>query len=394
MITGGIVMQHEVDALVQVIHNVYHEVQITPEWYRSQLQMFIRQQRVKRAHKETIEEGVTDPTIVIDRVTRAHDQVSFDEESIVSFPLENFDLAERNPDMVPTGISCIDNGLGGGLGRGELGILCGITGLGKTTFGINFAWGAAAQGFEVRFASLELTARKIAARLYSRIASYPYGLILRGDPTGEKTRDQINQEVRELVAINAGDHIRRFRTWDFSNEVCTVEKLRTLVRRDRDAGCAPALIVVDWLDCLELAPTSGRENLLYTKEVRHKLGKHADDLAKLAVSENVAIWAPTQANAKADGKQRVGITNAAEGFGKSFKSSVFLGIGATHQDREYGVYQVTAAKNRDNPVFTARIRALLDYQRFEPYNENDAIATGIAMARGTQALIPPAAPQA
>jgi replicative DNA helicase len=271
--------------------------------------------------------------------------------------------------MVPTGMPAIDQNLGGGLGKKKFGLVCGQTGLGKTALGINFAIGAARLGFRAVIASLEIPEEEMFCRIYANVARYPYDLILKGDRTGARTYEEIQQEVQQRVMSNFGNSCGNLAIWDMSDGTTprTVAGLKKKLMDDRAAGFSPDVLIVDWLDIMDLSEISKKSSPI--KEVRHKLQKNAEELDQMARDENIAIWSMTQANSQADGKSKVTMKNNSEGYSKSFKSSVFLGIGASYQDREENIFTVTCSKARDGRLFTCRIRAILDQQRFEEIDD-------------------------
>jgi hypothetical protein len=371
MKASGAVQPHFEDALIGSILAIYN-MPLSPEYYGARLKDFIQTQRFNKALRISKKEGITSPEEVNRRTTAALDSFKVGTEaSIVSSPLIDFDFSEENDILIPTNIEAVNRGLRGGLAKKEVGIICGLTGLGKTTLAMNFGWGAASNGFRVAFATLELTKKKMSARLYSLIGNMPYDLCLRGDVTGGRDRREVNEQIREAASRNAHGNADKFLIWDFSDQECTVPKLKEYLVRARNDGAPIDLLIVDWMDCMNLPPSTDRgDKSRFIKELRHKLGEISSELAKLAVTENVAMWVMTQSNSKAENQRNVGMSNASEGFSKAFKCSVFLGLGADRQDRQTNIFTLTSAKNRDGQMFTCRLLAQLDQQRFIDHTEN------------------------
>lgn len=79
-------------------------------------------------------------------------------------------LLENVRDPLPTGFERLDKMLGGGLQQG-LYVLGALSSLGKTTLAVQIADYVAASGYPVLFVSVEQSARELAAKSLSRIAS-------------------------------------------------------------------------------------------------------------------------------------------------------------------------------------------------------------------------------
>lgn len=83
---------------------------------------------------------------------------------------------------VATGIIDIDDRLAGGFRPGELIVIAGRPGMGKTSFGVHLAMEVAAQGHLVGFYSLEMPDTQVARRALAQAARVPFQAIRKGDP--------------------------------------------------------------------------------------------------------------------------------------------------------------------------------------------------------------------
>jgi replicative DNA helicase len=259
----------------------------------------------------------------------------------------------------------------------------------NTTLSLNFAWGAARHRKKACFGTLELTKDKIVERYYALVARYSYDAIRFGRPP-HRTREEIWEEVVQIVTRNAGIYQDYFQIWDFSEEICTISILEDWVKReiDRDPHNPPQLLVVDWLLCLDEDMKTFNPKQMNGSEVRHKLQRYSDELSKkIARKYNIAVWATHQADAKAEGVETVTTKHSAEGKSAAWKCTVFLGVGATPEQKDKGIFVVTASKTRDGSNFSCRIRGVLSEQRFESINEEgedpspeDVTSSGIEAA--------------
>ena len=81
-----------------------------------------------------------------------------------------------------TGIGDLDSQLAGGFRPGELIVVAGRPGMGKTSFGVHLALEAASKGHLVGFYSLEMPEEQVARRALAALSRVPFQAIRRGDP--------------------------------------------------------------------------------------------------------------------------------------------------------------------------------------------------------------------
>lgn len=241
----------------------------------------------------------------------------------------------------------------------------------NTTLALNFAWGAAKNRKKACFATLELDESKIRERLYSLIGRYDYNAIRYGRGA-EQSREECWEEAVARVQAYGSEYASYLSVWDFSTEVCSISTLEDNLRREiaEDPHNPPKMLVVDWLLCLDEDMTKFDPKAMRDKEMRHKLQRYSDELSKrIARKYQVAVWATHQADAKAENVEVVTTKHSAEGKSAAWKCSVYLGVGTTLEQREKGIFTVTASKTRDGQTFTTKIHGALDQQRFESNDE-------------------------
>jgi len=296
-----------------------------------------------------------------------------------------------------TGIGSLDSRMDGGIGLREYGIVCGITGIGKTSFAIQMARGVVLQSFEkAMFASLELPADMIATRYYSGVAQSSYSKLLHGDrelfdrlmaedpyrdaaAAAQAARDAVWLEawprVRQAMSANPKNE-KNFVILDYSARKSSIQALKDDVRReqDLDPDNPPKALFVDWLMCLGEEPQFNT-NKLAGKEIRHKLQHFGDEFSQWAVAEDLAIVGFHQADFTAEGKGKVTMKNSAEGKSAAWKASWYLGVGADERVRDRGIYTLTLSKARYGRCFGGlQIKADLDNQSFNDYDASQEAA--------------------
>ena len=172
-----------------------------------------------------------------------------------------------------TGYRSLDRALGGGLFNGEVYIIAGRPGMGKTTQGINIAERCAKDGRPVLFASLEMSAIQITAKRLANAAGASYTSILSGGMSQDETRDvyAMASRISERPFFGA-DAVRT--VGDIAREAGSIKDL--------------ALIVIDYMG---LVQTGDKPAPRYEEMTRISA-----DLKALAKRINKPILALAQLN--------------------------------------------------------------------------------------------------
>lgn len=161
-----------------------------------------------------------------------------DAKADAMFWVEHYNRVKADPESAycRTGYVSLDNALGGGMFNGDLYILAGRPGMGKTTQGINIAERVAAAGRPVLFASLEMPRIQIITKRIAQIAGISYTEALGG---------RLN-EADEMAAFRATSDISE-RPFYSIDDAYTVDDIEAYARGVQGL----ALIVVDYLGLIQ-----------------------------------------------------------------------------------------------------------------------------------------------
>jgi len=365
MIRSGVIFKEEKEPLINEVDAMY-SMALDPAYYIATLPDYLSEIRISNLLKDSTKKEKSHIQMAKEMDDIVKESETSKEQGAIVNPLLDCQMGDSPVEVIPTMISTIDSHMYGGLGVGEFGLICGITGLGKTTLAVNFCWGAAKLGFPTALITLELPAKKISERLYSRISEIPYNRIRSGD---DGNMEDVRREMWEKISLEDDETRSRFQIWDYSQESCTITMIENRLKDLKKKNKLPKMLFLDWLDALGTDPGERRGGVVL-KELRHLLQSYSQGISELANRYKIAIWATTQSNGKGENQQQVRMTNASEGFGKSFRCSVFLGIGATDEDRLENRLTVTAGKMRDGMIFSAQIEARLDIQKFSDISVN------------------------
>ena len=359
MIKNGLINREEKEPLIEEVDAMY-KMPLDPMFYISTLSDYLSEVRIANLLKSSKKGDKTNTELAREMSEALKDSEIVRGGGQEINPLIDNQMGNEPLSVVPTMIHAIDSNLNGGLGLGHFGVICGITGLGKTTLAVNFCWGAAKLGYEAILVTLELTTKEISERLYSRISGVPYTRIMKGDNGDMET---VNQDAWSRVCMEDMATRNRFKIWDYSEDPCTLSALDARLKELERKGKLPKMLFLDWIDALGSDP-SQRKNGIVMKELRHLLQSYTQGLSDIARKYKIALWGTTQSNSKGDQQREVRMSNSSEGFSKAWRCTVFLGMGATDSDRNENRITVTAGKNRYGRIFTTAIEARLDVQLF------------------------------
>lgn len=201
--------------------------------------------------------------------------------------------------VIPTGIKRLDRILSGGHGAGEVGLVVGTTGRGKSIFLNHLGYHAAARGFGVLHVPLEMPAEQIAARYDSRWSGYAYAKF----KTFDFSADELRALTKKLEAAK-----RRFgkkiRIVSYPIRSCDINMLRELIEETRSYMKVDVLLV-DSADHMN--------STLRTPDYRLQQADIYWMIKGLAEEMQVAVWSSTQA-----GREWEGRTAGAEAVSESY----------------------------------------------------------------------------
>ena len=185
----------------------------------------------------------------------------------------------------PTGLGPLDELLGGGLRRGQLVVVAGATGMGKTALATQIALTAAVAsarypervGTAVLYASFEMTTGELLARMAAQVAPVRDGW---HPPRGWSERD--------LPLIEAAVHAIEPLSLIVRDDLPpTAETIRGWVERYKVTQGSPALLVVDHLHLMSAPGITGQyETVTYL----------ANELKHLAMDLDLPVLALAQLN--------------------------------------------------------------------------------------------------
>lgn len=261
------------------------------------------------------------------------------------FELQEKALANDYTVSIPTGISKLDDVLGGGLDKGKLGLLIAPAGFGKTSFTTAIDAYAAAyrcdmnnhQGFKVLQIFFEDDDIDLTRKHFSKITKCEARNMKR---LTNVDRDEIaellnNFPDREILKENL--RLKHFKTGTKS-----ASDLEIYIKRLINSGFKPDLISIDYFECI--APERGgyASDSEWTRE-----GITMRKLENMAHDFDCAIWIPTQGTKDSMNSPEVVRMDQASGSAKKVHvAQLILSIARAIDDINNSRAVISVLKNR------------------------------------------------
>ena len=278
---------------------------------------------------------------------------------------ENFyrSLSSGDNETITTGIPEIDEGIGGGLRREDIGLFVAPTGFGKTTMATVLAQNAAIAGYKVLQIFFEdkpddILRKHIAKALNSSC-----------DRLQKLTTEQIDTIVKQLDSTIKNrlkmvhDNVRLVKMADGET---TVEDIEEEIRRNINNNFRPDLVIIDYFSSLKHSTNE-------FKKIFESQPRCMRKIKELAYKYNIGFWVMQQTNRTAVSKD--GDTETMGNFQGSFEAtqpcSVYLTLERSPEQKANGRANIVFNKTRhsqpqhklDNIVFNnARLIVEMDEQ--------------------------------
>ena len=234
---------------------------------------------------------------------------------------------------IPTGIKKIDETLEGGLGKGELGVIIGPSGFGKTSLTTAMASNAAEEGFKVLQIVFEDRIKQIQRKHIGRI-------------TGIESKDLSKTENIDLVkstleAYPLKEEMQNnLKIVKFPSGEKTARDIERFIRKLINTGFKPDLVIVDYFECLAHEPDRSATNE-YERE-----GKTMRKFEAMAGELDMAFWIPSQGTKDSINLELVTMDKIGGSVKKAQIAHVIMSIARTLEDIGNNKATIAILKNR------------------------------------------------
>ena len=229
---------------------------------------------------------------------------------------------EEARNTVETPWPLINKLLCGGLGQGDLGLIAGGPGGGKSWALISLGAQAVKLGFTVIHYTLELSEKYVGRRYDACFTEIPVGDVI-------DNKDTVKKRVENL---RGGLYIREYPAGQ-----ATVNTIHAHLEKCIQQNIEPDLIIVDYADLL-----TSKSN----KEKRDKLDDIYTNLRGLASEMKLPIWTASQVNRSGAREEIIQGDRMAESYSKMMITDFAMSLSRSAEDKENGTGRWHIMKNR------------------------------------------------
>lgn len=200
-------------------------------------------------------------------------------------------LSSLQTDVVPTGFKSIDDITGGGLGKGEVGLMAQLSGAGKTLWLTNFTTSYVRQGYNVLFIALEELKNRMVLRFEQSLLQQTRNVILTGSALNKPNFDKMQNFIKTNRSRFGNLFFARF-----SPRTATPARIEQLISDTMIREGVPIdVVVIDYPDLLKNPNATGNES--------DDGGKLFEEIRRIAQEYNVVMWTASQLNRTARSAQ-------------------------------------------------------------------------------------------
>jgi len=351
-------------AVVEQLRESYRIENQDIEYVREEFSNFCKNQQLKKALLTSVEllnSGMyEDIRQLIDNALKAGTEKNIGHEY-------SKDVESRyRPDareIVPTPWVEINKLLMGGLGGGDLGLVFGGPGGGKSWMMVAVAGTAVKLGYNVVYYTLELGEVYVGKRFDAFFTNEPVNQI---HLHRKKVENEINKLEGKLVVK------------EFSMGKATIQTLEAHISKLKDMDINPDLIIIDYIDLLR-SPKRSSDRKDEIDDVYMAVKGLARDL-------NTPIWSVSQVNRSGAQDDIIQGDKAAGSYDKIMISDFCLSLSRKKEDKVNGTGRLHIMKNRygmDGLTYNARVDTTTGHIELEDNNEGVEIAAAPKLTTDT-----------
>jgi len=250
-----------------------------------------------------------------------------------------FSKMHRTP--VPTGMKELDKKhvFNGGIGKGELAVVCAPTGVGKSHFLIMLGCNAIRVGLNVLHYTFELSETVTGIRYDSNLCDVNSTYV-------PEQKEKILQHYDDN-----GTKMGRLFIKEYPTSYASINTLRAhLEKLQLQKNFVPDVILVDYADVM-------RSTRKYDS-LRHELKLVYEELRGWASEIAVPIWTASQVNRDGSNNDVIELKNISEAYGKAMVADVVISLSRKISDKQNNTGRLHVAKNRagrDGLVYNVNI---------------------------------------
>ena len=324
--------------IIEQLKNVYSvDTNGETAYIKKEFSNFCKNQKLKSAILESVNHlkvGNYDQIkVVIDNALQAGGSVELGHDYKLEFDNR---MADTNRVVIPTGWDIINDLTGGGLGPGELGVVVGASGVGKTWVLCALAAAAVRKGLTVVHYTMELSEFYVGQR---------YDTIFSGIPTSE-LRDRKEEVYRKIKGL-PGKLLIKY----IPPKTANANTLQSHIERMSAAGNKPELVIIDYADLM--VSLGNKSESTYLEQ-----GGIYIDLRGMLGTLQIPAWTGSQAQRSATSAEVVEADKIADSYAKVMNADFIMSVSRKSTDKVNYTARVHIMKNRfgmDGMTFSSKM---------------------------------------
>ena len=230
---------------------------------------------------------------------------------------------EEDRQIIPTPWPIINEGLMGGLGGGDFGLIFGSPGGGKSWTMVALGAHAVKLGLNVVHYTLELSEGYVGKRYDAHFVNEPVNTI-------HLHKEKINKFIDDLSGS--------LTIKEYSPGQASISTLESHIQKITDLGYPPDLIILDYVDLLKSISSS--------KDEKEKLDNTYVATKALARDLNIPVWSVSQVNRAGARDEIVEGDKAAGSYNKLMITDFCMSLSRLPQDKVNNTARFFLMKNR------------------------------------------------
>ena len=248
-------------------------------------------------------------------------------------PTRLYEDANKKEVIYKTGLTTLDDMIGGGIHEKSLNLIMASTNIGKTLIMCSLASNFVQNGYKVLYVTFEDPENKIAARI------------------GQNLFDITNQQFKLMSLNDYGKAFKKAKERcggsnliikEYPEYTTSALHLKSLIKDlNEKQRFMPDIVLIDYIGCM--LPNGKPNPNLNSNTILLNI---AMQVRALSMEFGFPVISASQTNRGGYGASEISLSDAADSFGQNMKADAVFGVTQTPEMLEQGIYQVQLLKTR------------------------------------------------
>lgn len=240
-------------------------------------------------------------------------------------------LTKEYRKCIPTGIAALDEIMGGGLGKGEIGLLLAASGVGKTTYLTKIANTAVNNGYKALQIIFEDKPKDIQRKHFTLWSEVKLSEL---NDNVDYVKEKVFEHQKKIETNGGLLTIKKF----IQDETTIIDVKNWIERTQKKLGIKYDIVTLDYIDCLE--------------PHKNNTDQHESELAIIKTFESMAsefdipMWSALQGNRSSFNAEFLTAENMGGNIKRAQKTHFLMSVAKTLQQKESGTANLSILKAR------------------------------------------------